>query len=172
MHTFGHWKLANANMFFHTHHPLEEYLIAAGVVVDTLLSIEMPVWVVTFHLSKPLGRNDYAKLWHALTDHGVCEHGFAINTAVSKVERKWTGFQFKRRVGQDAFWVLDSLFPFLNGLCENRWAQVEDESSSIDFGNGLRRFLDLAFASFAHVASNFLFSWTCLWVKSLKLVWC
>ena len=49
------------------------------------------------------------------------------------------------------------MFPFLNGLCENRWAQVEDESSSIDFGNGLRRFLDLAFASFAHVASNFLF---------------
>jgi len=37
---------------FRPHHRLEKYLVTAGVVVDKLLSVNVPVWIVSLDLPK------------------------------------------------------------------------------------------------------------------------
>lgn len=58
---------------FRPHHRLEKYLATAGVVVDKLLSVNVPVWIVSLDLPKTFDWIEWAKLWFALTEHGVSE---------------------------------------------------------------------------------------------------
>eukprot|EP00438_Fugacium_kawagutii_P018891 Skav221137 [mRNA] locus=scaffold233:687899:688318:+ [translate_table: standard] len=59
---------------FRPHYRLEEHLTTANFVVDKLLTINAPIWIVSLDLSKAFDRVNWNKLWLALHDHGVSEH--------------------------------------------------------------------------------------------------
>lgn len=58
---------------FRAHYRLEGDLITANLVVDKLLIINAPIWVVSLDLSKAFDRVNWKKIWLALHDHGVSE---------------------------------------------------------------------------------------------------
>ena len=53
---------------------LEEHLVSANLVIDKLLAVGKPVWIVSLDLSKAFDRVNWSKLWAALASHGVSQH--------------------------------------------------------------------------------------------------
>ena len=53
---------------------LEEHLVSANLVIDKLLAVGKPVWIVSLDLSKAFDRVNWSKLWTALAAHGVSQH--------------------------------------------------------------------------------------------------
>ena len=54
--------------------PLEKHVVSANLVIDKLLALVKPVWIVSLDLSKAFDRVNWSKLWTALAAHGVSQH--------------------------------------------------------------------------------------------------
>ena len=62
---------------FRAHYRLEEHLITADVVIDKLLGINTPIWIVSLDLSKAFDRINWDALWLSLRDRlGSAMHIF------------------------------------------------------------------------------------------------
>ena len=48
--------------------------MSANLVIDKLLAVGKPVWIVSLDLSKAFDRVNWSKLWAALASHGVSQH--------------------------------------------------------------------------------------------------
>ena len=59
---------------FRKGHGIEEHLLTANLVVDKLLAVSTPIWIVSLDLSKAFDRLSWDKLWVALQAHGVSDH--------------------------------------------------------------------------------------------------
>ena len=59
---------------FRKGHRIEEHLLTANLVVDKLLAVSTPIWIVSLDLSKAFDRVSWDKLWVALQAHGVSDH--------------------------------------------------------------------------------------------------
>ena len=53
---------------FRAHNRLEEHLITPNVVIDKLLGINKPIWIVNLNFSKAFGRINWDALWLSLRD--------------------------------------------------------------------------------------------------------
>ena len=82
---FTYMVLARVELVLEANHPeeqhgfrggrrLEEHLVSANLVIDKLLAVGKPVWIVSLDLSKAFDRVNLSKLWAALTAHGVSQH--------------------------------------------------------------------------------------------------
>ena len=58
---------------FRKGHRIEEHLLTANLVVDKLLAINTPIWIITLELSRTFDRVSWDKLWVALRAHGVSD---------------------------------------------------------------------------------------------------
>ena len=59
---------------FRKGHRIEEHLLTANLVVDKLLAVNTPIWIISLDLSKAFDRVRWDKLWVALQAHGVSDH--------------------------------------------------------------------------------------------------
>ena len=112
------------------------------------------MWIVSLDLSKPFHRIDWATLWLALTEHGISEHVVWVmqcpcRNQHSRVQNGTvlsTDFQIKTGVRQGSV-LSPRLLTVLEWAMQKWRAKVEHVSASIDFGNGLWRWLDLKFVA-------------------------
>ena len=58
---------------FRKGHQIEEHLLTANLVVDKLLAVNTPIWIISLDLSKTFDRVRWDKLWVALQAHGVSD---------------------------------------------------------------------------------------------------
>jgi hypothetical protein len=104
-------------------------------------------------LSKPFDRIDWATLWLALTEHGISEHVVWVmqclyrnqHSRVQNGTELSKDFQIKTGVRQGSV-LRPRLFTVLEWAMQKWRAKVEHVGAGIDFGNGLRRWLDVRFA--------------------------
>ena len=59
---------------FRAHNRLEEHLITPNVVIDKLLGINKPIWIVNLNFSKAFGRINWDALWLFFRDHCISQH--------------------------------------------------------------------------------------------------
>ena len=58
---------------FRKGHPVEELLLTANLVVDKLLAVSTPIWIISLDLSKASDQVSWDKLWVALRAHGISD---------------------------------------------------------------------------------------------------
>ena len=139
---------------FRKGHRIEEHLLTANLVVDKLLAVSTPIWIVNLDFSKAFDRVSWDKLWVALQVHGISDH------LVWTMQNLYTG-QLGRIQGDTG----DSrVFPITAGVRQGcvlsprlftailqwamqKWRQrVENSACGIDLENGGSKLLDLRFA--------------------------
>ena len=139
---------------FRKGHRIEEHLLTANLVVDKLLAVSTPIWIVSLDLSKAFDRVSWDKLWVALQAHGVSDH------LVWTMQNLYTG-----QLGQIQGDTGDSrVFPITAGVRQGcvlsprlftailqwamqKWRQrVENSACGIDLEDGGSKLLDLRFA--------------------------
>ena len=59
---------------FRKGHRIEEHLLTANLVVDKLLAVSTPIWIISLDLSKAFDRVSWDKLWVALRLQGISDH--------------------------------------------------------------------------------------------------
>ena len=59
---------------FRKGHRIEKHLLTANLVVDKLLAISTPIWIISLDLSKSFDRVSWDKLWVALRAHDISDH--------------------------------------------------------------------------------------------------
>ena len=148
---------------------LEEHLVSANLVIDKLLAVGKPVWIVSLDLSKAFERVNWSKLWAALTAHGVSQHlVWIIQCLYWKQEGCVKGdtdvsncFPINSGVRQGC--VLNpKLFSSVQQWAMRKWRlDVENAHYGIDLQDDLPKLLDLRFADdillFARTAHEALF---------------
>ena len=150
-----HWKFKPEEQHgFRKGHRIEEHLLTANLVVDKLLAVSTPIWIVSLDLSKAFDRVSWDKLWVALQAHGVSDH------LVWTMQNLYTG-----QLGQIQGDTGDSrVFPITAGVRQGcvlsprlftailqwamqKWRQrVENSACGIDLEDGGSKLLDLRFA--------------------------
>ncbi len=133
---------------------IEEHLLTANLVVDKLLAVSTPIWIISLDLSKAFDRVSWDKLWVALRAHGISDH------LVWTMQNLYTG-----QLGQIQGDAGDSrVFPITAGVRQGcvlsprlftailqwamqKWRQrVENLTCGIDLEDGDSKLLDLRFA--------------------------
>ena len=139
---------------FRKGHRIEEHLLTANLVVDKLLAVSTPIWIISLDLSKAFDRVSWDKLWVALRAHDISDH------LVWTMQNLYTG-----QLGQIQGDAGDRhVFPITAGVRQGcvlsprlftailRWAmqkwrqRVENSACSIDLKDGDSKLLDLRFA--------------------------
>ena len=148
---------------------LEEHLVSANLVIDKLLAVGKPVWIVSLDLSKAFDRVNWSKLWAALTAHGVSQHlVWIIQCLYWKQEGCVKGdtdvsncFPINSGVRQGCV-LSPKVFSSVQQWAMRKWRlDVENAHYGIDLQDDLPKLLDLRFADdillFARTAHEALF---------------
>ena len=53
---------------------LKKHLLTANLVVDKLLAVSTPIWIISLDLSKAFDQVSWDKLWVALRLQGISDH--------------------------------------------------------------------------------------------------
>ena len=148
---------------------LEEHLVSANLVIDKLLAVGKPVWIVSLDLSKAFDRVNWSKLWAALTAHGVSQHlVWIIQCLYWKQEGCVKGdtdvsncFPINSGVRQGCV-LSPKLFSSVQQWAMRKWRlDVENAHYGIDLQDDLPKLLDLRSADdillFARIAHEAVF---------------
>ena len=139
---------------FRKGHRIEEHLLTANLVVDKLLAVSTPIWIISLDLSKAFDRVSWDKLWVALRLQGISDH------LVWTMQNLYTGQLgqiqgdagdnrvFPIRAGVRQGCVLSPrLFTAILQWAMQKWRQrVENSACGIDLKDGDSKLLDLRFA--------------------------
>ena len=148
---------------------LEKHLVSANLVIDKLLAVGKPVWIVSLDLSKAFDRVNWSKLWTALAAHGVSQHlVWIIQCLYWKQEGCVKGevdlsTRFRINSGVRQGCVLSpTLFSSVQQWAMRKWRiVVEHAPCGIDLQDALPKLLDQRFADdillFARTAHETIF---------------
>ena len=139
---------------FRKGHRIEEHLLTANLVVDKLLAINTPIWIISLDLSKAFDRVRWDKLWVALQAHGVSDH------LVWTMQNLYTGQlgQIQGDTGDTRVFPITAgvrqgcvlsprLFTAILQWAMQKWRQrMENSACGIDLEDGGAKLLDLRFA--------------------------
>ena len=124
---------------------LAEHLPTANLFLDKTLAANIPVWLLSFDLSKAFDRVDWNALWLALCEHGVSSHMVWIlqklhvdqHGEVTGQGRNSRTFQINAGVRQGCVLNPKMLLSVLHWAMSKwrRWA--EGCSFGFDLGDGL-----------------------------------
>ena len=139
---------------FRKGHRIEEHLLTANLVVDKLLAVNTPIWIISLDLSKAFDRVRWEKLWVALQAHGVSDH------LVWTMQNLYTGQlgQIQGDTGDTRVFPITAgvrqgcvlsprLFTAILQWAMHKWRQrMENSACGIDLEDGDAKLLDLRFA--------------------------
>ena len=133
---------------------LEEHFVSANPVIDKLLAVGNPVWIVSLDLSKAFDRINWSKLWAALASHGVSQHlVWIIQCLYWKQEGCDKGDMGLSHCFPINFGVIQGcvlrpkLFSSVQQRAMRKWRlDVEHAQCGIDLQDGVPKLLDLRFA--------------------------
>ena len=133
---------------------VEEHLVTSKLVIDKLLAMNVPIWIVSLDLSKPFDRVDWNHLW-ASTCHtwSFCtpDLGHAMFVLETRRPCPWRfshGFAINSGVRQGCV-LSPPRFSCMQQWAMRKWRSKMDTSDGgIDLADGLPKLLDFRFADY------------------------